>query len=562
MSSLKRRLEVTNPHGTYAITQYISPDLVPMDKTRRTWGGLAYGVFWATGGFAIYNYSTGSAIISYGLSAKQALAVGVVSPIILVIMTVLCGMPGTTHHIGYTTACRSAWGMRGSWFAVALRLMPGFIWDGIEAFWGGQAVSTCIGSMSLRWANWDHPLAKGTLQLKDLIGFFIYYIVFLVVMWLPPEKLQRPFQVACVFFTMVIFGLLIWAVHNAGGGGVYFANSYTPATAYGGSAWSLAYGATAVLGNGAVVALSISDWTRFAKNGPKAPMTVMAIACPVFVYLAFAFGILVTSAGASVLGGAYWQPYLLLRYIQAHYNNSASSRAAVFFASASCAYAQVCVNIILNSVSAAMDLTAYSPKWINIRRGAYVIAAVGLCTNPWQITTTAATFITALSGFGIFYGPCAGILVADYWLLRQRKYVMADLYRGDSGSIYWFWHGVNWRAVVSFAIALAPVLPGYVMSCRNLTGQPNSWEKLSRLGFITGFFISSIAFYAVSRVFPPPGLGEGTLSHDEDMLVLPSAYRQDIPSQGQYSRGVMEGEVAITSSNEYVHTNDSEKKAL
>ncbi len=48
----------------------------------------------------------------------------------------------------------------------------------------------------------------------------------------------------------------------------------------------MAYGATAVLGNGGVVALSMSDWTRYAKNGPKAPMSVMVIACPVFIYLA------------------------------------------------------------------------------------------------------------------------------------------------------------------------------------------------------------------------------------------------------------------------------------
>lgn len=43
-----------------------------------------------------------------------------------------------------------------------------------------------------------------------------------------------------------------------------------------------------------------------------------------------AFGIITTSAAAEVLGEAYWQPYLLLRAIQKHYNNSASSRAAVY----------------------------------------------------------------------------------------------------------------------------------------------------------------------------------------------------------------------------------------
>ena len=77
--------------------------------------------------------------------------------------------------------------------------------------------------------------------------------------------------------------------------------------------------------------------------------------------------------------------------------------------------------------------------------------------------------------------------------------------------------------------------------------------------FFLGFFISLIVFVVVNKVFPPAGLGEGTYSHDEDTLILPSAYRQDIPTQGQYSR-VMEGEVAITSSNDYMPTNDYEKK--
>lgn len=76
--------------------------------------------------------------------------------------------------------------------------------------------------------------------------------------------------------------------------------------------------------------------------------------------------------------------------IQAYYDNSPGSRAAIFFASAACALAQVCVNMILNSVAAAMDMSAYSPQWLTTRRCSYIIAALGIVTNPWQITTTAS----------------------------------------------------------------------------------------------------------------------------------------------------------------------------
>ena len=64
----------------------------------------------------------------------------------------------------------------------------------------------------------------------------------------------------------------------------------------------------------------------------------------------------------------------------------------------------------------------------------------------------------------------------------------------------------------------------------------------------SGFFLSSIVYYLLNVFFPPAGLGEGTLTHDEDTLILPTAYRQDIPTQGQYSdysNGEPVGEVIV-----------------
>lgn len=101
--------------------------------------------------------------------------------------------------------------------------------------------------------------------------------------------------------------------------------------------------------------------------------------------------------------------------------------------------------------------------------------------------------------------------------------------------------------------------------------------KLSRLGYITGrqslryhesprgtnidllgVLIALIVFVALNWLFPPRGVGEGTDRHDEDTLVLPSAYRQDIPSQGQYS-GLTEVEVASDISTDGVATNEPKK---
>lgn len=175
-------------------------------------------------------------------------------------------------------------------------------------------------------------------------------------MWLPPEKMHRPFMVSCVGFTLTVFGLLIWSVHHSNNtGGPYFARDYQPDALLANSLpWAVIYGATSVLGNVGVVTLSQADWCRFAKNGNRIPMIAQIVACPLMIYAACmwnwtlpffffflgemccfwvelgcwytdadadgeildALGIVVTSAASQTLGSALWQPYLLLRAIQ------------------------------------------------------------------------------------------------------------------------------------------------------------------------------------------------------------------------------------------------------
>lgn len=72
------------------------------------------------------------------------------------------------------------------------------------------------------------------------------------------------------------------------------------------------YGATAVVGNVAVVTMGGSAWCRFATDNRRS-MVAQAVACPIFIFLAFATGIIVTSASTQVLGVAYWQPFELMR---------------------------------------------------------------------------------------------------------------------------------------------------------------------------------------------------------------------------------------------------------
>jgi hypothetical protein len=53
-----------------------------------------------------------------------------------------------------------------------------------------------------------------------------------------------------------------------------------------------------------------------------------------------------------------------------------SVRAGVFFAGVALAFSQLAINIVLNSISTGMDIAGLWPRFINIRRGAYIMALV------------------------------------------------------------------------------------------------------------------------------------------------------------------------------------------
>lgn len=47
---------------------------------------------------------------------------------------------------------------------------------------------------------------------------------------------------------------------------------------------------------------------------------------------------------------------------------------------------------------------------------------------PWKILASSGTFLTFVSGYAIFLGPFAGLLTADYYLVKRTAYHVPELY--------------------------------------------------------------------------------------------------------------------------------------
>ncbi|KAG1898460.1 permease for cytosine/purines, uracil, thiamine, allantoin-domain-containing protein [Suillus fuscotomentosus] len=506
-------------------TPWLNRDLIPMPKERRTYKIWSYFIFWCIGGLSISAYTAGSTLLAYGLDARQAIVSLVICGLIVGLLSVTCGWMGERFYCGVQVLLGHAASMqqltaahyadsssRGAYFPVIVRAFVAIFWDGLQAYWGGQAVAVTIGAIIPGFAHMKQTLAGGILLKKDFIGMIIYYVFFIAIMRIPPERLQKPFIVSSVMFSATLIGLLVWAVSNTHSGGPLFQEKASPV--HGGTGWAMLFGITAILGAWSGGTIGQSDWTRYA-NRPYAPTLAQLIVAPFCIIVCATIGIIVTSCAQEIVGSLIWEPFLLLAALQNYYNDSPRVRAAIFFAGLSCVCAQLGMSIVLNSVSVGMDISGVVPRYINIRRGAYLLAFLGLASNPWQYLSNASIFLTVLSSFGIFFASFSGILLADYFVVRGCMIKLEDCYIGDKRSIYWYHNGVNWRAPLAWVLGVFPTMPGLIMTTRDATAW-NVWVRIFHIAFFVGLLISFVAFSVICCISSPGNVGIGALYHEEN----------------------------------------------
>jgi NCS1 family nucleobase:cation symporter-1 len=156
--------------------------------------------------------------------------------------------------------------------------------------------------------------------------------------------------------------------------------------------------------------------------------------------------------------------------------------------------------IAANIVAPANAFSNVAPQRITFKQGAMLTAIIGIVMMPWRLYKDAATYIfTWLIGYGALLGPVAGIMIADYFVLRRGELAVNDLYR-RYGS-YEYTRGFNWIAIAAFVIGVAPSLPGFVAALRGgNVAAPEPFAAIYNWAWFVGFLISAVVYVAGMQV--------------------------------------------------------------
>lgn len=463
-------------------------DLAPTTIKERTWSTWNIAALWIGMSVVITTYTLAGGFISAGMNWWQAMITILLGNTIVLIPMILNAHAGTKYGVSFPVLSRVAFGTIGANVPAMLRAIVACGWFGIQTWIGGKAIDTLFSTMSPSWSNLLGGQTILDVPIHTWIAFFLFWGIQVVIILKGVEGIKYLETWAAPLLLVGGIVVLIWASWRAGGLGRVLTES-SALQKQQGNFWQIFPGAlTASVGYWATLSLNIPDFTRYARS-QKSQMLGQALGLPLSM-TGFAFiGVAVTSATLLIYGEAIPDPVdLMARF---------DSVVIILFATAVIFAAQLTTNMAANVVSPSNDFSNLNPRLISYVTGGLITAVIGILMMPWKLMGSMGAYIfTWLIGYSGLMGAIAGILICDYWILRNRQLSLVDLFR--TKGIYSYTKGVNWRAMIALTFAVAPVVPGFLRAAVTPGGQvadPNFFDTMYTYAWFVTFGLGFVIYY-------------------------------------------------------------------
>jgi NCS1 family nucleobase:cation symporter-1 len=492
------RIELT-PEADAALgeTRLHNVDLAPVPIAKRTWTTYNYSALWVGMAINIPSWLLASGLVDQGMSWIQAiLTIGLANVIVLIPM-ILISHAGTKYGIPYPVVARAAFGVFGANLPALIRAGVACGWFGIQTWIGGGAIFALVGALLGDGGGWwtdaaAFPILIGSAHPWTLwLSFAIFWAINILIVLRGMEAVKRFENWAAPFMIIVFLGLLAFMVVKAGGLGPIV--DQPGKLGWGSDFWAIFPAALmGMIAFWSTLSLNMPDFTRFGRSQREQALG-QAIGLPTTMTLFPLVGVLTTSATVIVYGEAVWDPVQLA----ARLDNPIFIILAMF----TLAVATLSTNIAANVVSPSYDFSNLWPSRISFRTGGLITGVIGILIFPWELLANSSLYIfTWLGTYGGATGAIAGVLIADYWLIRRTNLRLKDLYTANG--TYRYASGWNWRAVVALLVGIVFAIGGSYGGPFPADGIIPILKPLADYSWVVGLLVAGVLYYVLAKAAP------------------------------------------------------------
>ena len=484
---------MNQPKVKYSLSNW---DLVTVNPNYKTWNWKDIFCFWGVNVQSIIGFSLIASLYTiYSLSTFVVFFGTILGSILVYFFANLIGKPSQKYGLPFSVLLRSSLGFKGAEFFGLIRSIVGIFMFGVQTYFLSKIIGYLIRIIIF---SVDNTLLDQEIFLIFLLGLniidwvsFIIVIIFQTLMFSVGAQFNKKLVnysaiivyagILLFFFTVLLSDVKMTA--NAFISILDFKNflnsdNIAPILTVAGTIFAYF----------SIIIISFGDFSRHVKSEDDLKKGNLSLILNLIIFSFFAVFIVVGSdtflnQKFEDLDRIFTNPTDII----GKFDDIQITIIALFFI----IVASASTNLVANFIPSQYSLINFSPKNLTLKSASYTISAIGFFIGIFWLTVLSQIGILSfVDTLGSFFGPIFGLMVADYYLIKDKNISNKDIYLADAESVYYFSNGWHIKAVYSLVI-------GFIFSSSTI------WNInlmfLQSYAWIIGAFISSLTYYLLAK---------------------------------------------------------------
>ena len=470
-------------------------ELVSVNPNNKIWSWKDFFCFWGSNIQTIIGFSLiASLYLVYQLNFFIVLSGCIIGSLLVYFFSNLIGKPSQKHGIPFPVFLRLSMGVYGARYVAMLRGLVGIFMFGVQTYFISKSIGYLfrISLFSIDSAILDKDIFLLFFMGLNIIDWFSL-IFALWIQYLLFNNGQRFIKKIINFSALFVYlGLTIFFVMLISENYNEIINSFVDLLKSNNiynkeSLIALLSVAGTFFAYFSIVIVNFGDFSRYAKNENEVNKGNLSLLLNLLI---FSFLAIFLVLGSSV----FFEKNLIAvdriltnpTDIIGKFDNTLLTFIALLFI----LVASTSTNLIANYIPSQNSIINFFPNRSSLRSSGIIIILLGFIFAVfWDPILSKIGILSFVDTLGSFFGPIAGVMLIDYYVIKNKKVINKDIFSSNKDGAYHYSGGWQIKAIYSLFI-------GFIFASATIWNaelrflQPFSW--------IIGAVFSSIIYYLLA----------------------------------------------------------------
>jgi len=470
-------------------------EIVSVNPNNKIWNWKDLFCFWGSNIQSIIGFSLiASLYLVYQLNFFVVLAGSIIGSLLVYFFSNLIGKPSQKYGIPFPVFLRLSMGVYGARYVAILRGLVGVFMFGVQTYFISKSVGYLI---RISLFSIDSTFLDKDIFLLFFMGLNIidgFSLIFaLWIQYLLFSNGQRFIKTIINFSTLfVYFGLVIFSI-------MLFGENYNEIIKASNNLFennvvynkenliALLSVAGTFFAYFSIVIVNFGDFSRYAMSESEVNKGNLSLLLNLLIFSFLAISLVV---GSIVVFEKNLMPIDRILTNPTDIIGKFDNTFLTFIALLFILVASASTNLIANYIPSQNSIINFFPKKSNLRNSGLLIISLGLVFAVlWDPLLSKIGISSFVDTIGSFFGPIAGIMLIDYYVIKNKTVVNKDIFSPSKDGTYYYSGGWQIKSIYSLFI-------GFIFASATIWNaelrflQPFSW--------IIGATFSSITYYLLA----------------------------------------------------------------